>query len=48
MGVEITENYDDMIGLLLLVYMCKVEKTHLDDRVEIRGVMCLRNSCRHT
>ena len=43
MGVEITETYDDMIGLLLILYMCKAEKTHLDDKVEIRGVMC----CRH-
>ena len=38
MGVEITEIYDDVIGLLLLLYMCKAEKTHLDDRVEIKGL----------
>ena len=38
MGVEIHATYDDMIGLLLLLYMCKAEMTHLDDKVEIRGL----------
>ena len=37
MCMAITENYDDMIGLRLLLYMCKAEKTHLGDRVEFRG-----------
>ena len=36
--MDITETYDDMIGLRLLLYMCKAEKTHLGDRVEIRGL----------
>ena len=30
--------YDDMIGLRLLLYMCKAEKTRLGDRVDIRGL----------
>ena len=29
--MDITETYDDMIGLRLLLYMCKAEKTHLSD-----------------
>ena len=33
--MDITETYDDMIGLRLLSYMCKAEKLHLGDRVEI-------------
>ena len=38
MCMDITATYyDDMIGLRLLLYMCKAEKKHLDDRVEIRG-----------
>ena len=37
MCMDITETYDDMIGLRLLLYMCKAEKTHLSDRVDIRG-----------
>ena len=36
--MDITETYDDMIDLRLLLYMCKAEKTHLRDRVEIRGL----------
>ena len=36
MCMDITETYDDMIGLRLLWYMCKAEKTQLGDRVEIR------------
>ena len=39
MCMDITETYDDMIGLRLLLYilyMCKAEKRHLSDRVEIR------------
>ena len=38
MCMDITDTYDDTIGLRLLLYMCKAEKTHLDDRVEIRGL----------
>ena len=38
MHMEITETYDNMIGLRLLLYMCKAENPHLDDRVEIRGL----------
>ena len=35
MCMDITETYDDMIGLRLLLYMCKAEKTHLGDRVKL-------------
>ena len=35
--MDITETYEDMIGLRLLLYICKAEKTYLGDRVEIRG-----------
>ena len=38
MCMDIIETYDDMIGLRLLLYMCKAEKTHLGDRVDIRGL----------
>ena len=38
MCIDITETNDDMIGLRLLSYMCKAEKPHLGDRVEIRGL----------
>ena len=38
MCMDITETYDDMIGLRLLLYMCKAEKTHLGDRADIRGL----------
>ena len=38
MCMDITETYNDMIGLWLLLYMCKAEKTHLGDRVEIMGL----------
>ena len=37
MCMDVTETYDDMMGLRLILYMCKAEKTHLVDRVEIRG-----------
>ena len=33
--MDIPETYD-MIGLRLLLYMCKAEKPHLGDRIEIR------------
>ena len=32
-----TKTYDDMLGLRQLVYMHKVEKTQLNDRVVIGG-----------
>ena len=38
MCMDITETYHDMIGLWLLLFMRKAEKTHLGDRVEIRGL----------
>ena len=38
MCMDITETYDDMIGLRLLLYMCKTEKTYLGAKVEIRGL----------
>ena len=36
--MDITETYDDMIGLRLRLYMCKAKKTHLGDRVDIMGL----------
>ena len=36
--MDITETYDDVICLRLFLYICKAEKTHLGDRVEIRGL----------
>ena len=33
--MDITETFDDIRCLRLLLYMCKAEKTHLDDRVDI-------------
>ena len=38
MCMDITETYDDIIGLRLFLYMCKAEKPHLDDRIETRGL----------
>ena len=38
MCMEIIETYNDMIGLPLLLYMCKAEKPHLTDRDEIKGL----------
>ena len=38
MYMEITKAYDDMIGLRQLLYMCKAEKPHLNDRVEMKGL----------
>ena len=37
-SLAITETYDDMIGLRLLLYMCKAEKTHSGDIVDFRGL----------
>ena len=38
MCMDITETYDDIICLRLLLYMWNAEKTHVGDRVEIRGL----------
>ena len=38
MCIEMTKTYDDMIGLRQLLFMCKSEKTHLNDKVVIRGL----------
>ena len=38
MCMDITDHYNDMIGLRLFLCMCKAEKTHLGDRVDIRGL----------
>ena len=38
MCMDVTETYNDMIGLPLFLFMCKAEKPHLGDRVEIRGL----------
>ena len=35
MCTEMTKTYDIMIGLWQLLYMCKTEKTQLNDRVAI-------------
>ena len=37
MCMDITKTCNDMIGLRLRLHMCKAEKTHLGDGVEIRG-----------
>ena len=33
-----TNIHDDMIGLWQLLYICKEEKTHLNDKVVLGGV----------
>ena len=38
MCTEIMKTYDDMIGLRQLLYICKAEKTDLNDKVVIRGL----------
>ena len=38
MCTEITKTYDDMIGLRQLLYICKAEKTYLNDKVVIGGL----------
>ena len=38
MRMDITETYNDMTGLPLLLRTCNAEKPHLGDRVEIRGL----------
>ena len=42
-----TKTFDDMIGLRQLLYICKAEKTYLNDKFVI-GFMCLTNFCRQT
>ena len=37
---EMTNIYDDMIGLWQLLYICKAEKTHLNDKV-VNGGLCV-------
>ena len=43
-----TNIHADMIGLCQLLYICKAEKTHLNDKVVLGGVVCLTNCCRQT
>ena len=38
MDIDLPKTYDDMIGLRQFLCMCNVDKTHLNDRVEIRGL----------
>ena len=40
MCTEMTNIHDDMIGLWQFLYICKAEKTHLNDKVVIGG-LCL-------
>ena len=42
MCTEMTKTYDIMIGLRQLLYMCKAEKTQLNDRVAIGGFCAQR------
>ena len=37
MCTEMTKTNDIMMGLRQLLYMCKAEKTQLNDKVAIRG-----------
>ena len=43
MCTEMTKTYDIMIGLRQLLYMCKAEKTQLNDRVVI-GCFCAQRT----
>ena len=43
-----TKTYGDMIGLRQPLYVCKAEKTYLNDKVVILGFMCLTNCCKQT
>ena len=38
MCTEMTKTYDDMIDLRQLLYICKAEKTYLNDKVVIGGL----------
>ena len=50
MCMEMTKTYDDGIGLRQLLYICKAEKTPLNNKVVNGGSggggMCLTNCCR--
>ena len=37
MCMDLTETYDDMIGLRLLLYMCKAEKSHKVTELKLGG-----------
>ena len=43
MCTEMTKTYDIMIGLRQLLYMCKAEKTQLNDRVATEDFGAQRN-----
>ena len=38
MCTEMMNFHDDMIGLRQLLYICKAEKTHLNDKIVIGGL----------
>ena len=38
MCTEMTTTYNDMTGLRQLLYICKSEKTHLNDKVVTGGL----------
>ena len=40
MCTEMMKTYDDMIGLRQLLYICKSEMTHLNDKIVI-GALCV-------
>ena len=40
MYTEMMNIHDDMIGLWHLLYICKAEKTHLNDKV-VLGALCV-------
>ena len=42
MCTKMTKTYDIMIGLRQFLYMCKAEKTQLNDRVAIGGFCAQR------
>ena len=42
MCTEMTKTYDIMIGLRQLLYMCKAEKTQLNDRIATGGFCAQR------
>ena len=42
MCTEMTKTYGIMIGLRQLLYMCKAEKTQLNDRVQLAGFCAQR------
>ena len=43
MCTEMTKTYADMIGLWQLLYICKAEKTHLNDKF-VTGSLCVSRS----